>query len=85
MRGEVRSAVADHEPDPMRLIAQVHKQVACLLGGPRPGGMLRDSEDADTPGRVLDHGQHVHLGAVEQVGREEVTRQDRLGLRVQEL
>jgi hypothetical protein len=58
MRGEVRSAVADHEPDPMRLIAQVHKQVACLLGGPRPGGMLRDSEDADTPGRVLDHGQH---------------------------
>jgi hypothetical protein len=48
--GEVRAAVADHELDPMRLIAQVHEQVAGLLGGPRPGGMLRDCEDADAPG-----------------------------------
>jgi hypothetical protein len=69
--GEIRAAVADHEPDLMRLIAQVHEQVACLLGGPRPGGMLRDSDDADAPGRVLDHGQHVRLGAVEQVDRED--------------
>jgi hypothetical protein len=55
----------------MRLIAQVHEQVAGLLGGPRPGGMLRDFEDADAPGRVLDHGQHVRLGAAGQAGREE--------------
>jgi hypothetical protein len=41
--------------------------------------------DADAPGRVLDHGQDIDLGAVEQVGREEVARQDRLGLRSQEL
>jgi hypothetical protein len=44
-----------------------------------------DAQDADAPGRVLDHGQHVSLGAVEQVDREEVARQDRLGLRTQEL
>jgi hypothetical protein len=30
-----------------------------------------DPEDADAPGRVLDHGQDVGLGAVEQVDGEE--------------
>jgi hypothetical protein len=62
----------------VRLLAEVHKQQdACLLGGPRSGWMLRDSEDA--PGGVLYHGQHIGFGAVEQVGREEVAGQDRLG------
>ena len=50
-----------------------------------PGGMQGDPEDADAPGGVLDHGQDVGLGAVEQVDREEVARQDRLGLGAQEL
>ncbi len=50
------------------------KQVAGLLGGPRTGWMLRDSEEADAPGRVLDYGQDVSLGAVEQVDCEEVAR-----------
>ena len=83
--GEVRAAVADHELDPVRLFAEVHEQVAGLLGGPFPGGMQGDAEDADAPGRVLDHGQDIGLGAVEQVDREEVARQDRLGLGAQEL
>jgi hypothetical protein len=60
-------------------------QVAGLLGGPRPGGMHCDAEDADAPGGVLDHGQDLSLGAVQQVGGEEIARQDRLGLRAQEL
>jgi hypothetical protein len=47
--------------------------------------MQSDSEDADAPGGVLDNGQDVGLGAAGQVGREEVTRQDRLGLGAQEL
>jgi hypothetical protein len=34
--GEVRAAVADHELDPVRLLAEVHDQVAGLLGGPFP-------------------------------------------------
>src|ERR1700733_1245856 len=36
--GEVRAAVADHELDSVRLLAEVHEEVACLLGGPLPGG-----------------------------------------------
>ena len=47
--------------------------------------MQGDPEDADTPGRVFGYGQDVGLGAVEQVGCEEVARRDRLGLGAQEL
>ena len=83
--GEVRAAVADHELDPVRLIAEVLEEVAGLLRGPVPGWMQRDSEDADAQGGVLDHGQDVDLGAVEQVDGEEVACQDRLGLAAQEL
>ena len=83
--GEVRAAVADHEPGPVRLLAEIHHQVAGLLGGPFPGGMQGDAEDADAPGCVLDHGKDVGLGAVEQVDGEEVAGQDGLGLAVQEL
>ncbi len=83
--GEVRATVADHELDPVRLIAEVHEEVAGLLGGPFPGGMQRDAEDADPPDRVLDHGQDVGLGAAGQAGCEEVAGQDRLGLGAQEL
>jgi hypothetical protein len=82
---EIRATVADHEPDSMRLVAEVHQEVAGLLGCPRPGGMQGDSEDADAPGGVLDHGQDISLGAIEQVSHEEVARQDRLGLGAQEL
>ena len=37
-----------------------------------PGGMHCDAEDADAPCGVLDHGQDVSLGAVQQVGGEEI-------------
>jgi hypothetical protein len=53
----VRATVADHELDLVCLLAEVHDQVAGLLGSPFPGGMQGDSEDADSPGDVLDHGQ----------------------------
>ena len=71
--------------DPVSLLTEVHEEVAGLLGGPPPGGMQGDPEDANAPGRVLDHSQDVGLGAIEQVDREEVARQDRAGLGVQEL
>src|ERR1022692_4886511 len=61
--GVVRAAVADHELGPVRLLAEVHDQVPGLLHGPFPGGMQGDAEDADAPGRVLDHGQDLSLGA----------------------
>ena len=69
----------------MRLLAEVHEEVAGLLGGPRSGWVLCDSEDADAPGGVLDHGQDIGPGAVEQVRAEEIARQDRFGLGAQEL
>jgi hypothetical protein len=83
--GKVRAAVADHELDLTPLVAEVHEEVAGLLGGPFPGGIQGDAEDADPPGRVLDYSQDVGLGAVEQVDREEIAGQDRLGLGAQEL
>ena len=58
-------AVADHEFNPVSLSAEVNQEVASLLGGPFPGWMKGDSEDADAPGGVLDHGQDMGLGAVE--------------------
>ena len=57
MRQCSSSAVADHELDPVRLAAEVHDQVAGLLDGPFPGRMQGNSEDADAPAGVLDHGQ----------------------------
>jgi hypothetical protein len=79
-RGEVRAAVADHELDPVRLLAEVHEEVACLLGDPLPSRMPRDSEDAGGPGRVFYHGQDVGLGAAGQIDCEEIARQDGFGL-----
>jgi hypothetical protein len=46
--------------------------------------MLGGSEDPDAASGVLDNGQNVDLRAIEQVGREEVQRQRRLGLGPQE-
>jgi hypothetical protein len=43
----------DHELDPVGLFAEVHDQVAGLLGDSRPGGMRRDSENAAAPVMVI--------------------------------
>jgi hypothetical protein len=67
------------------LLAEIHDQVAGLLGRPFPGWVQGDAEDADAPARVLDYGQDVGLGAVEQVDCAEDAGQDRLGLGAQEL
>src|SRR5438552_18384240 len=48
--GVVRAAVAVHELGPTCLLAEVHDQVASLLGGPFSGWVQGDSEDADAPG-----------------------------------
>ena len=47
--------------------------------------MRRDAEDPDAPGREFYHGQYAGLGAVEQVNREQVAREDGVGLGAQEL
>jgi len=52
----------------VRLLAEIHQQVAGLLDGPLPGGMQSDPENADTPAGMLDRGQNISLGAC--AGRE---------------
>ena len=51
-RGELPSAVADEEPEPVGVLAEVHQQVAGLLSGPRPVGMG-------------GHAQHVQVTVAE--------------------
>ena len=50
--GEVRAAVADHELDPVCLSAEIHEQVAGLLGGPFPGRDLPSRERQTSPTHV---------------------------------
>src|SRR6266496_4138945 len=64
---------------------QIHEQITGLLHDPRLDGMLGGAQDPDAAGTVLDYGKDVHLGAVEEVGGEEVQGQDPLRLRSQEL
>jgi hypothetical protein len=66
-------------------IAQVHQEVPGLLHYPRLNRVPGGSEDPDAAGAVLDDGQDVDRRAIEQVGGEEVQRQDPLCLRPQEL
>jgi len=59
-------------------IFQVHQEVPGLLHYPGMDRFLRGTQDPDPASAVLDHGQDVHLRAVEQVGGEEIQRQDPL-------
>ena len=83
-RREAGVPVVQHELDPRPGIFQVHEQVPGLLHDPGLDGVLGGAEDPDAAGAVLDDGQHIDPGAVEQVGGEEVQRQDPLRLRPQE-
>ena len=64
------------ELDPRPGVFQVHKQVSGLLNHPGLRRVLSGAEDPDAAGAVIDDGQDVDLGAVEQDGGEEVQRQD---------
>jgi hypothetical protein len=55
----------------VRLLVKVHEEVAGLLGGPFASRVQSDSQDADAPAGVLDHGQNISMGTAEQAGREE--------------
>jgi len=76
--------VVQHKPHPDADVIEIHQEVPGLLRHPGLDWVLRRSENLDPAATVLDDGQDGHLGAVEQVGGEEVQRQDRLCLRSQE-
>ena len=65
-------------------ILQVDEQVPGLLDHPCLDRVLGGSEDAYPAGAVLYNGKDVDLRSVEQIGGEEVQRQDPLRLGSQE-
>jgi hypothetical protein len=83
--GELAVAVADQELKTFGVVAELHEQVAGLLGGPGPGGVGGDPGDVHPAGAVLDHDEHVEAAKEDGVDVRKVDREDRVGLRGQEL
>ena len=82
---ELAVPVADQEPEPVRVVAEVHQQVAGLLGHPVSGGVCGDSGDVHAAAPMLDHDQHVETAQEDGVDVGEVDGEDRAGLRAGEL
>ena len=57
--GELPGPVADQEPEVGGPVAEVHQEIADLLGGPRPIRVCGDPEDVHVAGAGLDHEQAV--------------------------
>jgi hypothetical protein len=90
--GELGISVADQEPELLGAVAEVHQHVAGLLGDPgavaerEAGvGMGRDPAEVHAAAAVLDHHQDVEAAQENGVNVGEVDREDRMGLRGQEL
>ena len=67
--GELGISVADQEPELFGLVAEVHEQVAGLLGDPGAGGVGGDPGDVHLAGGVLDHDEHVEAAQEDGVAR----------------
>ena len=83
--GESGVPVTDQEPELLGAVAEVHEQVAGLLGDPGTGGMGGDPAQVHPSGPVLDHHEDVEAAQEDGVDVGEVDREDRLGLRGEEL
>ena len=79
------SRVTDQEPEPVGVLVKLHQQVAGLLCDPGPGGVCGDSGEVHAAATVLDHEQDVEAVQEHGVDMREVDREDRVGLRGQEL
>jgi len=79
-------AVADEEPEPSGVLAEVHQQVAGLLGSPGSVGMGGHAQHVQGAVADLEHEQHVQPPQGERaVDVEEVHREHAGGLGTQEL
>ena len=83
--GELGISVADQEPELFGLVAEVHQEVAGLLGDPRPGRMGGDPGEVHAAAPVLDHDQDVEATQEDRVDMGEIDRENRVSLRGQEL
>ena len=71
---ELAVAVADEEPELAGAFAEVHEQVAGLLGSPRPGRVGGDAQDVHPAGLDLHHEEHVQAPEGHGVNVQEVAR-----------
>ena len=83
--GELAVPVADQEPEPVAAVAEVHQQVAGLLGDPGAGGVGGHPGDVRTAAVVLDDDEDVEAAQERGVDVGEVDGEDGVGLRGQEL
>ena len=83
--GELAVPVADQEPELVGAVAEVHEQVAGLLGDPGLGGVGGDPGEVHAATAVLDHDEDVEAAQKHGVDVGEIDREDRAGLRGQEL
>jgi hypothetical protein len=83
--GELAVPVADQELEPVGAVAEVHEQVAGLLGDPGSGGVGGDPGEVHAAAAVLDHEQDVKAVQEDGVDVGEVDGDDRAGLRGEEL
>ena len=82
---ELAVPIADQEPKLGGAVAEGHRQVAGLLGDPAAGGMGGDPGEVYPAAAVLDHHQDVDAAQEDGVDVGEVDREDRVGLRGEEL
>ena len=74
--GELSGTIADEEPEPPEVLAEVHHEVAGLLGGPGPVGMRGYPEDVQGAVADLEGEQDVEASQRERaVDVEEVDRE----------
>jgi len=66
-------------------VAEIHQQVAGLLGDPGAGGVSRDPGDVHVAAAVLDHDEDVEAAQEDGVDVGEVDGEDSVGLRGEEL
>jgi hypothetical protein len=83
--GELGVAVLDQESEVVGAVAEVHQEVAGLLGDPVAGGVGGDPGDVDAAGGVLDDDQDVEPAEDDGVDVGEVDGEDRVGLGGEEL
>jgi hypothetical protein len=83
--GELAVPVADQEPESVRAVAELHEQVASLLGDPGPGGVGGDPGEVHAAAVVLDHDEDVEAAQEDGVDMGEIDGEDGAGLGGQKL
>jgi hypothetical protein len=82
--GELGVTVPDEEPERLDPVAEIHDEVAGLLGGPGSGRIGRHAQDVHAPSVHLHDEQDVQPLQHDRVHTEEVASQQTVGLSAQE-